>query len=1305
VRFTRTLGLFAALALAAQAQTLLTGPNRLTFTATAGGANPPTQTVGIRQTGATPVGFTVQVSTASGGNWLSASLSSGTTPARLTVNASPAGLPAGNYIGSININAAGAGIAPGRIDVVLTVVPTSQLQASPTSLSFFRHTTTDVTSGEQLIFVNTTGSPAGISVTPSTTDGGSWLLASVTASTTPGVVSVRVNPSGLAAGTYNGSLAIASQGLTTVNVPVTLTVSTSPFLTATPAVLNLAAVRNGSAVTQSISLQPSGGVVPFTVSTSTNTGGNWLIVNPANGAAPGNLDVSATPGGLPAGVYTGNIQLLASSASNSTTTIPITFTVTDSPVINSSQRSLSITVPSDPTQSDVTRDLPAIQITASAANVNYTVSTTTSNGGPWLLAGPSSGTAPGTINSIVDATGLPSGTYSGAITVTSGGNAITIPVTLTVTSSAQLTVDPSTVTFNLQKGQTAPSNQVVNVNSTGASFAWQSTITSITPAGATWLGAGASSGTTPSPLVVGVNSSAATLPNGQYNATVTFSGQAGINPAPPNSPTLNVVLNVSDTALFNVSPATIDFVVSANTSLPPARPVAVTATDNSSQAFTATATTQSGGNWLLVGPTAGNTPTNLNVQVLPLGLGVGVYEGTVAVTVPSISATPQNVRVRLIVQPTTSIAVAPTTLSFTQAGGGAPPASQNLNVSANGPANFQVTTSTNSGGEWLSVSPSGGAAPGVLSVSVNAGSLAPGNYTGSIGIASAGANNSPLVVPVALTVTAPSLTITPSAVSLLAAPGSTQAVTQQLAVSGASGGFTAGVNTSSGGNWLSVTPVSGTSPANVTVSANPTGLAAGTYTGTITFTAPGVTNSPQTVTVTFNVATAPPPGRQLLSQIADGAGWKTSVILVNLDTQPAPFTLRFFRGDGTVLPLAVEGSPGRLEVVEGIIPVGGSRTIQTAGTDTALSQGWAELSSAQRISGLGVFRQRTEGRPDQEAGVSATTPALRFVLPFDNTQGFVSSMALVNTNNTQARAVTGAPRQEDGSALPGDSVNLPLRGHTAFEMAQRFQSVAQRRGSIEFSSPSADFSALGLRFNPGGSFTSLPALTVPLSTDPRPTTQVISQVADGDGWKTTITLVNLDTVPAPFTLRFWAQNGTALSIPQLAGGSSDVIEGTIPVGGTRVIETLGGTSALVQGWAELSGTRAIGGLAVFRQRVTGRADQEAAVTLTATGNRFVLPFDNTENYVTSMALVNSSATVGSAITVVIRNEAGQQIGAETVSLSGRGHTAFSLSERFASTRNLRGTVEFTSTGSQITGLGLRFNPGGAFTSFPVLPRQ
>ncbi|MBL8221699.1 MAG: hypothetical protein JNL62_20860, partial [Bryobacterales bacterium] len=85
-----------------------------------------------------------------------------------------------------------------------------------------------------------------------------------------------------------------------------------------------------------------------------------------------------------------------------------------------------------------------------------------------------------------------------------------------------------------------------------------------------------------------------------YNATLTFSGQEGITPAPPVNPTVNVVLNVSENPLFNLSPQTLDFVVPVNSAPPAIRPVAVTATDNSSRAFNASATTSSGGNWLLV---------------------------------------------------------------------------------------------------------------------------------------------------------------------------------------------------------------------------------------------------------------------------------------------------------------------------------------------------------------------------------------------------------------------------------------------------------------------------------------------------------------------------------------------------------------------------------------------------------------------------------------------------------------------------------------------------------------------------------
>ncbi|MBL8174499.1 MAG: hypothetical protein JNK48_07515 [Bryobacterales bacterium] len=1293
----------AALTVPLQAQLLLTGPNAMTFSATAGGSNPVPQSLLVRHTGETAKSYTVAVSTITGGNWLSASTGIGTTPSRLNISASPQGLPPGVYGGTVQINS--AGVPPARVDVTLSVVSTAALSASPSTLSFLRQLGSDAGVTEQLIFVGSSGSPATLTVTPTTTDGGSWLQASVTASTTPGVVAVRINPAGLTAGNYNGSVAISAQGLATLTVPVSLSVSSVPFLQLSAPSLNLAAVRTGPAVTQSVTLTPSTGALPFTVNVSTASGGNWLIVTPLNGAAPGNLDVSANPSGLPSGLYSGTIQLNVPGAANPTVNIPVSFTVTDFPTISVNQRSLSATVSIDPTKAAPVQELTPIQVAATTSGTTFSVSVRTLNGGAWLVAGPANGAANGTITSVVDTAGLASGTYRAEITVTGPGNSVTIPVTLTVTSSAQLVVDPATVTFNLQKGQTPPSNQVITVSSTGAAFAFRSALTSITPANATWLNGGVTTGTTPSTLTLGVNSAAASaLANGTYNATLTFSGQEGITPAPPANPTVNVVLNVSENPLFNVSPQTLDFVVPVNSAPPAIRPVAVTATDNSSRAFTAAATTASGGNWLLVGPTAGNTPTNLNVQVAPLGLGVGVYEGTIQVSVPTLSPTAQSVRVRLIVQPAATIAAAPASLSFTQSSGGAPPAAQTVNVTSTGSANFQVTASTTGGGTWLSVNPTGGSAPGALTVSVNGSSLAAGTYTGSIGISSSDVNNGPVVIPVTFTVTAPALTLTPASVTLLAPPGSTTPVTQQIAVAAGNAAFIAQATTSSGGSWLSVNPQTGNAPANVTVSANPTGLPAGTYQGFVTFTAAGVGNSPQTLAVTLNVATAPPPGRQVLSQIADGSGWKTTITLVNLDTAPATFTLSFYASDGSILRLPIEGETGRLEAITRVIPVGGSRTIVTAGTDNALSQGWAELSSGQQVSGLGVFRQRVAGRPDQEAGVSVTSATSRFVLPFDNTQGFVSSMALVNTNASLSRAASATPREEAGNTLLGDSVNLPARGHTAFEMAQRFPSMSGRRGSVDFVSAGADFSALGLRFNPGGAFTSLPFLERPQTASGAQTTQVISQIADGGGeWKTTITLVNVDTVEAPFTLRFWRQQGTNLTVPIAGGNASDVIEGTIPVGGTRVIETAGGATPLVQGWAELTTNRHIGGLAVFRQRASGRPDQEAAVTLTTTGTRFVLPFDNTDNFVTSMALVNASATIGAAVNVVIRDEAGQQIGTDTISLTGRGHVAFELRERMASTRNRRGTAEFTST-SQVTGLGLRFNPGGAFTSFPVLKR-
>ena len=143
-------------------------------------------------------------------------------------------------------------------------------------------------------------------------------------------------------------------------------------------------------------------------------------------------------------------------------------------------------------------------------------------------------------------------------------------------------------------------------------------------------------------------------------------------------------------------------------------------------------------------------------------------------------------------------------------------------------------------------------------------SLAVGQYTGTVTIASAGATGSPITVGVILNVVTPAtLTVSPTALTFaytigLAAPGS-----QNLAVTAAGGPgnvpLTAQVQldgTATG--WLAVTPASGNAPATFAVSVTITNLPAGTYTGRIVISSINALAS-TTIPVTLSVTAIPKP--------------------------------------------------------------------------------------------------------------------------------------------------------------------------------------------------------------------------------------------------------------------------------------------------------------------------------------------------------------------------------------------------------------------------------------------------------------
>jgi hypothetical protein len=94
---------------------------------------------------------------------------------------------------------------------------------------------------------------------------------------------------------------------------------------------------------------------------------------------------------------------------------------------------------------------------------------------------------------------------------------------------------------------------------------------------------------------------------------------------------------------------------------------------------------------------------------------------------------------------------------------------------------------------------------------------------------------------------------------------------QILLVTGAGGSlsFTARVSTESGGNWLNVTPLSGTTPGNLVVTVNPAGLAASAtpYKGSVTVSAGEAAGSPQMVGVSLTVLGEPNNPKPILTEL------------------------------------------------------------------------------------------------------------------------------------------------------------------------------------------------------------------------------------------------------------------------------------------------------------------------------------------------------------------------------------------------------------------------------------------------------
>ena len=204
-------------------QTLVVSQTGVRFHLTAGTGVPPAQPILVSNSGTGSLAFTATSSTLSGNQtWLSVTPTTGTATAaaaatvNITVN--PAGLAAGDYYGLVDVASTGATNSPQLVEVVLNVLdPGVDVTAliAPTGLIFVARAGSNPT--PQTVQLGNPSDDTWMLITqPIFQQGNGWFSVSPASATVPSdgtlALTVSVDTSSLAPGTYNGTLQIQIAG-------------------------------------------------------------------------------------------------------------------------------------------------------------------------------------------------------------------------------------------------------------------------------------------------------------------------------------------------------------------------------------------------------------------------------------------------------------------------------------------------------------------------------------------------------------------------------------------------------------------------------------------------------------------------------------------------------------------------------------------------------------------------------------------------------------------------------------------------------------------------------------------------------------------------------------------------------------------------------------------------------------------------------------------------------------------------------------------------------------------------------------
>ena len=227
-------------------------------------------------------------------------------------------------------------------------------------------------------------------------------------------------------------------------------------------------------------------------------------------------------------------------------------------------------------------------------------------------------------------------------------------------------------------------------------------------------------------------------------------------------------------------------------------------------------------------------------------------------------------------------------------------------------------------------------------------------------------------------------------------------------------------------------------------------------------------------------------------------------------------------------------------------------------------------------------------------------------------------------------------------------------------------------------------------------------LAVCLATASGQTFTYIPQVADGDGWSTTIVLTNTTATTASVSMSFFKETTggatTDWTLPLVASNVNPVFI-ALPGGSSLFLHTTGLGATTTVGWGMMIAPAGVGVYSIFTSQLPGKTAQSGTAEGAANTGRLLAPFDNTNKQLTAIAFANTGASP-ITISANFRTASGSVTSGTLGTLPGQGHTSFLLSSQFPALANQSGLAEFYASSGNFAIIALQVNATGGFTTAP-----